>query len=150
MRTLRALLLLAACAAIAFPALALAKVIELTGEAAGDVGVVSLSFATNKAGEPTRILRGNYRLNSQCPQGGELEAVGNIKSTAVKKQGKKLTFKWQGESAPQGTATISGTVSKDGSKATGTISESHNAGAVTVPFVCVVPEVKFVLKPYRG
>jgi hypothetical protein len=151
-RNLRLACAAAGCAALLFPAVALAKAVVLSGNVTGDsqipAGRIGLTFKLDGKGKPKKLLSGSYSgIDAKCQQGGVTNALGPIGSAKVKKKGGKLTFKWSGDSGPSGTASIEGTVRPNGKKATGTFSQSYNAGTTSAPFVCTSDNVHFKVTP---
>lgn len=144
-----------ACAALIYPALALAKTVQVSGDVKGDkqypTGRVFLDIKVDGKGKPTKITRGGFaNIDTVCDQGGAtVNAQGQkLGPTKIKKQGKKFTFKWEGDSPPVSTASIKGTVKKNAKKATGTIDVVYDVDSTTGgQFLCRANNVEFTLTP---
>jgi hypothetical protein len=138
-------------ALLALPGVADAKSATLSGTVKGDTqsapGRVGLVFELDKDGKPTKLASGSYNgIDAHCEQGGTIDTLGPIGSAKVKKDGTQLTFKWSGESGPGNTASVSGVIKKNARKATGTFSQSYNAGSTSQPFICSSEGVQFTIK----
>jgi hypothetical protein len=138
-------------ALLALPGVADAKAATLNGPVKGDThsapGRIGLIFELNKNGKPTRLASGSFNgIDANCQQGGTVDTLGPIGSAKVKKKGTKLTFDWSGESGPGNTASVSGVIKKNARKATGTFSQTYNAGSTSQPFICTSEGVEFTVK----